>query len=293
MPLYTTAANPSFLPDAVSALVVQPAQRMSVAAAAVGGPPAIIRGAVESSNVFRVPVVTTDPTAAWTAEGAAISQSSPVLDQEEAPYRKLAALTIVSNEMARDSDPAAQEFVGQGLARDIARKMDLAFFGTNAAEPTLQPQGLEDVTGVTEIDAGASLSSLDPFTEGALNVAGLGDPSVRLAWVANPADALALATLKDEATSNRALLAPTANDPDGMPIYTIAGAPLYISPAVTAGTVWGIPSGRVLIAVRQDATLERSADAYFGSDSVGLRCITRVAFAYPHAAAIQKVTVTV
>ncbi|MDR7385685.1 phage major capsid protein [Promicromonospora iranensis] len=290
MPLHTSNANPSFLPDAVSQLVVQPAQRMSVAAAAVGGPPAIIRGAIEPSGVFRVPVITADPTAAWTAEGAAISQSSPVLDQEEAPYRKLAALTVVSNEMARDSDPAAQEFVGQGLARDIARKMDLAFFGTNTAAPTLQPQGLEDVTGVTEIAGG--LTNLDAFIQGALNVAGLGDPSVRLSWVANPADALELATLKDEASSNRPLLAPSANDADGLPVYTIAGAPLYISPAVTAGTVWGVPSGRVLIAVRQDATLERSDAAYFGSDSVGLRCITRVAFAYPHAAAIQKVTVT-
>jgi len=291
VPLLTSNANSAYLPDAVASLVVQPAQRMSVAVAAVGGPPQVIRGEINNSSVFRVPTVTVDPSAAWVAEGAEITQSNPTLGQTEVPYRKVAALTVVSNEMANDSDPAAQELVGAGLARDIARKLDAAFFGTNVGVTATQPAGLGDLIGFTPIDAGAILT-VDPFIEAAMNVSALGDPTVKVAWVANPADALALAQLKDEASSNRPLLIPTSTDADGLPVYTVAGWPVYISPAVEPGTVWGVPSGRVLIAMRQDVTLERSEERYYEYDSIGLRCVARVAFAFPHPAAVQKITVT-
>jgi len=68
-----------------------------------------------------------------------------------------------------------------------------------------------------------------------------------------------------------------------------AGVPLYVSPAVTAGTIWGIPKPRVLIAIRQDVDLRIDESAYFANDQTGIRAVLRVAFAFPHEAAIQRI----
>ena len=74
-----------------------------------------------NSHTYRIPTVTADPTAAWVAEGAEIAPSDPTLAELVVTPSKVAGLTIISNEMANDSDPAVAAVVGQGLARDIAR----------------------------------------------------------------------------------------------------------------------------------------------------------------------------
>jgi HK97 family phage major capsid protein len=62
------------------------------------------------------------------AEGAEITPSDPTLQELVVTPPKVAGLTIVSREMADDSDPAAAQVVGDGLARDIARRIDQAAF---------------------------------------------------------------------------------------------------------------------------------------------------------------------
>ncbi|MEJ7742083.1 MAG: phage major capsid protein [Nocardioidaceae bacterium] len=68
--------------------------------------------------------MTADPTAAWVAEGDEIPISDPTLAELTVTPAKVAGLTIVSRELADDSDPAAAYVVGAGLARDIARRVD-------------------------------------------------------------------------------------------------------------------------------------------------------------------------
>lgn len=183
-------------------------------------------------------------------------------------------------------DRDLEQVVGQGLARDIARKVDAAFFGTRGASP-VTPAGLGDLTGVNAVAGPAAWADVDPFLEAIYAAEGVG--ATVGAFVANPADALALAQLKESAGSNRTLLTPDATQPARR---LLAGIPLLTSPGVAAGTVWGIPADRALVAVRQDAELTVSTDAYFGSDQTAVRAILRIAFAFPHAAAIQKITLT-
>jgi HK97 family phage major capsid protein len=76
------------------------------------------------AHSLRVPRVTADPTAAWTAEGAEIAASDPTLDEIDIVPKKLAGLVVISNELATESSPAALQVVGSGLVRDLARKVD-------------------------------------------------------------------------------------------------------------------------------------------------------------------------
>lgn len=265
-------------PDAYEALIVQPVQREAVAFQVGTDMPT-------SATRTHIPVVKADPAAAWTAEGDEIAESAPDVDDEPVIPAKVAGLVSITNELANDSsNPAAASLVGDGLARDIAKRVDQAFFG-NLAVPA--PPGLESVTGVNAVDAGTAWADLDAFAEAISDAETVG--ATLTSWVANPTDALALATLKDETGSNRPLL---GTDPTQPTRRTVLGLPLFVSPAVTAGTVWGIPRDRVIVVRRQDVDLQVDRSAFFTSDRVAVRAVMRVAFAYPHPAAVQKITLS-
>ena len=88
----------------MGALVVQPVERASVAFQISN----VVR---TESHDFRIPVITSDATAAWTAEGSDITPSNAGVDEVNVTPKKLAALSIISNELANNSSPAAQTVV--------------------------------------------------------------------------------------------------------------------------------------------------------------------------------------
>src|SRR5580765_4789204 len=141
-------------PEQVGELLVQPAMDMSVAAQ-------VSTVVTITGSSFRIPMVQTDPSAAWVAEGAEIPVSDAVLAEDNLVPAKLAGLTIITSELADDSSPEASQQVGLGLARDIARKLDGAYFGTKGAS-TVQPAGLADLSGFTAVSAGAAFTNCDP-----------------------------------------------------------------------------------------------------------------------------------
>lgn len=274
--LTNTKGIGGLLPEDYAQLIVQPVTRDSAAAQAS-------TVVTTASHELHFPVITDDPTAAWTAEGAEIDPSDATPDEIVATPTKVAGLTVITRELANDSSPAATQIVGDGLARSIVNRVDGAFFGKQGANPN-QPKGLEDLAGVGTVTAPTAWANLDPFAEAISRAETVG--ATVNTWVANPADALALAKLKDEANSNRPLL---GTDPTQPTRRLILGIPLLVSPAVTTGTVWGIPKSRAYVVIREGAVLEIDKSVYFTSDRVAARAIMRVTFAFPHAAAIQKI----
>ena len=236
-----------------------------------------------AASAFRIPMVKTDPSAAWVAEGAEIPVTDAVLDEAETSFSKLSGLTIITSELAADSSPEASEAVGAGLARDLARKLDAAYFG-NLAAPA--PKGLASLTGFAPISAGTKITNIDPFVQAIAATQQTG--AVLDAFVANPADALALALVKKGTGSNEPLL---GNDPTQPAQRTVSGVPLLVSPAVAAGTIWGIPTGRCYVVLREDASIETDASVYFTSDRVAVRAKLRAGFLFPHAAAVAKISI--
>src|SRR6478672_680441 len=197
MPSTTVTASAILTPDQVASLVVLPLISQSVAMRAS----TVVQ---TGSHQLRVPRVTADPQAAWTAEGAEIAVTDPTVDEVDIVPKKLAGLTVITNELAADSSPAALQVVGDGLVRDLARKTDQAFFANTT---TNGPAGLLSITP-TAADAGDAWANLDAFEFAKSNAEQ--HNTVVDTFVANPATALKIATLKQFGTagSNVALLQP-------------------------------------------------------------------------------------
>lgn len=274
MTMSRTNSGELLTPAQVAELLVDPVAHLSVAAQ-VG------RWVPIGTSAFRIPRVTADPSAAWVAEGEEIPASDAELDEITVTPSKVAGLTIITQELADDSSPEAAEEVGNGLARDIARRVDQAFFG-NLAAPA--PKGLGGLTGFTALSVGTG-SPVDAFV--AATFAAEGVNAELGAFVANPSDALALAQVKEGTGSAKNLLQP---DPTQAGRRMLSGVPLLTSPYVAAGTVWGIPLDRAYVVVRQDAEIKADSSIYFTSDRVAVRGIMRVGFGFPHAAAVIKVS---
>ena len=350
----TNITNAALLrPEEVGPLVVQPVTAESVAMQ-------VATVVTTGSASYRIPMITADSTAGWFAEGAEITPSDATTNEIDVVPSKVAGLSIISRELANDSSPLAAQVVGQSLARDIARRIDAAFFANTTSNgpsgllsispsivDTRAATALPSVTATAATDkinstahglsngdvvvfsaltggaglvvdtpyyvvnksandfevsatAGGAkidvttdasaasaykrvLSNLDPFAQAISLAENVG--ATITSFCLNPADLLTLAVLKDQTGSNRPLL---GTDPTAPTKRTALGIPLIPTPAVKVGTIWGVPKDRVMIVVREGATLDVDRSAYFSSDRVGVRAIMRVGFGFPHAAAVTR-----
>ena len=258
-------------------LIIKPVQAASLALQ-------LTTSVFTDAGTYRLPRIASDPSAAWIAENAEIAASEAVADEVPVQLRKIAGLSVVSNETADDTDPQAAAVVGAGLARDIAKRIDGAFFGTAPANLNLQPAGLEFLSGtVTTIAANPALG-IDAFIDALAAADNLG---VDIAsWVVDPATASALAKLKVSTGSNLPLFGTGAVN--GIQ-RDVLGIPLRVSPYVVAGTAWGIPTSRVFGVIRKDVTVDVDRSAFFTKDQTAIRAVMRLGFGFVQPEAVVKI----
>ena len=269
MTMLTSAESTrGILPAEYSQLIVDP-----VTEAALAFDDRVARTVRTSGREFRVPILVEDAAAAWTAEGEEISPTEPVLDEITVVPSKIAGLTIVSRELAEDTSPAAAELVGASLARAITLQVDRGFLGDLAAPAA---KGLDSLTDVSVVEG--ALDSLDSLHEAKAAAAAEGGTASVI--LANPSDVLALALLKDESGSNRALVESTS---------TIAGLPVISSRHVAAGKLWVLDASQIMTVLREDVELATSTDSHFTSDRIAIRATMRIGFAFPRPAALVRV----
>jgi len=275
--LYTTTSNVNaLLPDDYGPLVVQPALAASVFAQ-------IATIARTGATEYRVPIVAADATAAWVAEGAEIVPSDPTLQELVVTPKKIAGLTVISRELADDSDPRAATVVGDSLARDIARRIDQAVFAGLAAPA---PAGLTTLSGVQTYVAAGAFGDLDFAAEAIAKAETVGANIT--AFVAGPAVALALAKIRTASGSNEPVLGKDATSATGR---MILGVPLFVSEFVAANTLWAVDASRVWLVVRDDASIEADRSVFFTSDRVAVKATMRAAFGFVHPQSVVKVTI--
>jgi len=202
MAQYRANTSSILSPEDVVALLVRPAIDGSI----VGKIATLVTTASPS---VRFPVVQTDPTAAWTLEGQEIGPSDMAITEVVASPSKLAGLVVASSELLADSiDGSASAILGAGLARDLSRRMDEAFFAGMAAPA---PAGLAQLVGYSAVAAPPAWRELDPFSEAAGAVEA--ESAALTAWVLAPGDVVALSLVKEASASNRALLTPDRRAP--------------------------------------------------------------------------------
>lgn len=276
MPVYTSTTGASgLLPPDYGQLVVQPALGFSVFAQA-----ATI--ATTGARDFRIPLVVADPIAQWVDEGDEIVPSDPTLAELVVTPPKVAGLSVVSREMADDSDPAVAQVIGEGLARDLSRKIDQAAFAGLAAPA---PAGLSTLSGVqTYINADAFVS-LDFAAEAVSKAETVGATITH--FIAGPAVALALAKIRTATGSNQPVL---GTDATAATSRSVLGVPLLVTPHVAANTLWAVDSSRMWLVVRDNATVETDRSVFFTSDRVAVKATMRAGFGFVHPQSVVKVT---
>ncbi|KAF0835679.1 phage major capsid protein [Nocardia caishijiensis] len=227
-------------------------------------------GTIVPTNMqtIRFPLLKADPTTGWVAENATIPLTDPNTDEIVVTPAKMAGRTQMSNESLSDSNPAVADQIGKGLARDIARKIDAAFFGNTV---TNGASGLLSVAYST-VDTGATIANLDPFhmAKHTAQVAG----AELSHFVLSPAVALALSLAKQGTGSNMGLLDSVG---DGV---TVAGVPVLVSNAVATGEAWGLDKEQIMTVRRTGTTVKRSGDVAFAEDATQIRATARVGFGF-------------
>src|SRR3954468_22625170 len=280
MTLTTGTAGPLLTPEQVEDLLVLP-----VLAASVALNPLVSTVVRLTGSTYRIPRVTADPVAGFVAEGAEIPVSDLTTNELVVTPYKVAGLSVVTSELAEDSSPEASTEVGAGLARDIARKVDAAFFGGVAANT---PSGLASLTvgagNVQDIAAGTAPTNLDAFAQAQMLAGNVGAEIT--SFVANPVTALVLANLKDQTGSGRPLLQADPTKPTRRMIF---GVPVLTSPEAPVGTIWGMSAARVTTVVRRAANVQADRSVFFTSDRVAVRATCRVGFGFPHPAALVRI----
>jgi len=147
----------------------------------------------------------TDPTAAWRAESAAITEGQPSFSAVDLLPKSLAVLVKVSREVLQDS-VNIQDALEASLIGAMSGELDrAAFFGAGTAT---EPKGLFNITGINSVSMGTNGAAptnydnlLDCVYE--LEVDNAADPTAAV-W--HPRTARTFRKLKD--TTNQPLEAP-------------------------------------------------------------------------------------
>lgn len=288
MPLeaFTTVDGKYILsPGIRNEVYVKPVLDQSAAATACLNVP------TKPTKTVRFPIIEKDAAANWVDEGEQITATEPTLSEVEVNTRKVAALTIITNEFKNDTEDITVRELMRGLIRQITAQVDKAFFTSTPIEKA--PTGVGQLEGVTELTT--DTKNLDVFLEA--NTIATQAGGYTMQYFAHPTDLEALLKVKDATASNRPLLASKAGDgtattPDGSTIYT--------SPHVEQGTLWGIPkeATRMVYESATDSLLGKGPEivgdssAYFAWDAIAFRATYRTGFGFLNPAAIAKITLT-
>lgn len=216
-----------------------------------------------------------DPSVAWYKELATIAATDGSTSEVSVDIYKTAGLTLISNELKDDSDPAVADLVGSGLANQIARAVDAAYLGNTA---TSTPSGLLSAA-YTNVDTGTAITNLDPFIQA--RYASVAAGSELSSWIVSPATAELLSKLKIQSGSNQSLIQFVA---DGI---TVAGLPVVVSDQVDGATkFWGVPRSHVVLVARKGTAVEQFPAV--DKDGTYVRAVARYGIGYLNPAGVVR-----
>lgn len=142
------------------------------------------------SDTESFPRLTTDPTAAWRAEGAPVVGTDPTFDRVTFSPKSVATKVLVSFELWSDMIDGGGQLIEDALINAIALAIDLAALrGTGASN---QPTGIRNQAGVTiqSLGANGATPTWDNVIDAASNVRNLNLEPDGLIWASRTAQTL-------------------------------------------------------------------------------------------------------
>lgn len=241
----------------------------------------------------------------WIGESKAIKMSKPDFSSVSLTPLKVAAITTISNELLRDSSPAAEALVRDALVEAAAQRVDATVFSTDAASAGVSPAGLlqglspGSSAGVDGDDLRADVKALYSGFITAKNASGL-------YFVMNPSLAKAI-QLMTNALGQQEFAGITQNG------GTLLGDPVVTGENINANhlillkpsDIYKIGDGGVEVSVSTQATIEQSTAPtgaqdtptaqsqamvnMFQNESTAIKVVRRINFAKRRSTAVSFV----
>ena len=235
-------------------------------------------------HAARYPIITSSVTVAARNDTEAITPTDPGLDSLTLEPVSYAAMTIVSNEVLKDSNGQAREIVEADLLRQCATKLDADMFnGTGAVSPH-RIYGLLNVAGIETIGAAGPLT-LDLLLEVQATLEANGADRDRIAYFLTPADWAVIRGVKD--LQDRYLLMPDLAT-DATP--SLFGSRVYVSANVPTASALAVDLDQVVVGIGEDVSLAYSEDFAFDKNSTAIRLTTRVDLGVINPEAVHAIT---
>lgn len=224
-------------------------------------------GAIEGDEpAVRVAYVD-DAAATFYAEGATLAESDPALSEVLIHTGKIAQLIRLSREQYVTGSTATE--MSLSVSRAITRKADEAFLAQVAptSPAVTPPPGVLNVTG---IEAGGEVgTNLDALIDLVATLEANG--GVPTGIIIDPVGWASLMKLKTSTGANTGLLGAGTNDAQRM----LLDLPVTVSAAMTANTGLVIDKSAIVSALGT-VNVASSDQAYFSSDSIGVRATWRI-----------------
>jgi HK97 family phage major capsid protein len=249
-------------------------------------------------DAIRVPRVNSDPTGAFTAEGDPITPSDPSYTELVMTPVKLAALTVMSNELIADSNPDVVRLVEMQILRALALRYDLAAFEANEAEF----KGLKNVADI-QLDSslgadGDTPDNLDIIAEAITKLQS--ENANATAIFMHPRTWGTFLKIKElVADSNKSLLQDSSGSGSDGVRRALYGVPVYLSSqlsitetkglSVNCSSIYVVDAPQIVPVFRADARIELDRSRLFNSDQSELRGIMRATLAVPNPKAVVRV----
>jgi HK97 family phage major capsid protein len=231
----------------------------------------LIATSIRAGNVegdepaVRVPYIDTDGDAGFTPEGTTITEADPDHSEVVIHTGKVAVLARVSREQYFQGD--ASTLLSDSVRRSIIRKANTAYLTQTAPTPpaTTPPAGL---LALSPVSGGTVADSFDVVADTVMRIEAANGTATHV--IASPTAWASLTKFKQATSSNASLVGAGVEAAE----RRLLGVPVLVSAAMTADKVLILDRSAVLSAYGE-VQLAVSDQAYFGSDSIGVRCTFR------------------
>jgi HK97 family phage major capsid protein len=241
---------------------------------------ATVVGQIEGDEpAVRVPFVSDDGVVGFVAEGAEIPDANQEFDEVVVLTGKVAALGKYSFETL--AQPEAARMVVDSLSRSVVTKANAAYLGNLEAAPG--PTGLLNTPGIIDFETPIG-DDLDQLVDAISFIELDGGTATHI--IANPTAWATLSKLKRAADSNESLIGAGTVAAE----RALLGLPVLVTPAMPAGALLTLDKSAI-IGAQSPVRLARSDDAYFTSDSTGVRVTWRLGWKVMHASRVAKLTI--
>jgi hypothetical protein len=247
----------------------------------------------------------------WVGEKRSIPVSQGSYSAVDLNVLKAAGLTYLSKDLIRRSAPAAEMLFRDGVVQAVSQAVDTKAFSTDAASANVSPAGLfQGLTG--QASAGGSIQNLYQdlaYLTSIFVAAKQSTKTVKL--LSNRVVANQIAHLMSPLTGLPAFLGQldeNGGNLDGKVFLTGDNLPANNLVAIKVDDIWKIGDSGVQVSLSTDATIEAdsaptgegvtptaqsaSMVSMFQTDSVAIKCVRDINYAYRRAQAIVTARIT-